>query len=254
MLILSKIVSVFLNPLLWVVVVLIWAVFTRNEKRKKICCIAGIIMLLFFSNGFILNKLILAYQPKRYELRNNETFSAGILLGGFAGMNKRDHQTYYSDHADRFIQAAELYKTGHIRKIIIAAGDASILDKNDVREADFAQQQLINLGIPAADIFADRNSRNTAENAANAKAIIDSMHFSPPYLLITSALHMPRAQRTFEKAGLQIQAFPCAFQVTPMEKYAFADYFIPSAGTIKTWSFFLREILGLIVYKVTGRG
>jgi uncharacterized SAM-binding protein YcdF (DUF218 family) len=214
----------------------------------------GIIMLLFFGNGFILNKLVMAYQPEKYELRNNEIFSAGILLGGFAGMNKRDHQTYYSDHADRFIQAAELYKTGHIKKIIIAAGDASIFDKSDFREADFARQQLINLGIPTADIFADRNSRNTAENAANAKAIIDSMRFSPPYLLITSALHMPRAQRTFEKAGLQIQAFPCAFQVTPMEKYAFADYFIPSGGTIKTWGFFLREIVGMMVYKITGRG
>lgn len=254
MLILSKIVTAILNPLLWIVLVFVWGIFSKNEKRKKRCHIAGVIMLLLFSNNFIINKLFIAYQPEKIELRQEETFSAGILLGGFAGMNKKDNKTYFNESADRFIQTAELYKTGHIRKIIIAAGDASILNKKVFREAEFARQQLINLGIPSGDIFADPDSRNTAENAGNAKRIIDSMHFAPPYLLISSALHIPRAKKTFEKAGLQIKAFPCAYMVTPIEKYAFADYILPSGGAIRNWSLFLREIVGQLVYKITERG
>lgn len=253
MLVLSKIVTACLNPLLWIVLIFLWGIFTKNEKRKKRCHISGIILLLLFSNNFIINKLIMAYQPEKIELRPEETFSAGILLGGFAGMNKKDNKTYFNESADRFIQTAELYKTGHIRKIIIAAGDASILNKKAFREADFARQQLINLGIPPADIFADPDSRNTAENASNAKRIIDSLHFAPPYLLITSALHIPRAKKTFEKAGLQIQAFPCAFLATPIDKYAIAENIIPSGVAIRNWSFFLREIVGQVVYKISGR-
>lgn len=254
MLILSKIATALLNPLLWIVLIFLWGLFTKNEKRKKRCYISGIILLLLFSNNFIINKLIVAYQPAKVELQQGETFSAGILLGGFAGMNKSDYKTYFNESADRFIQTAELYKTGHIKKIIIAAGDASILNKKAFREADFARRQLINLGIPPGDIFADRDSRNTAENAANAKHIIDSLRFAPPYLLITSALHIPRAKKTFEKAGMQIQAFPCAYLATPIEKYAFADYIIPSGGAVRNWGLFLREIAGQVVYKITGRG
>ncbi|MFT3705987.1 MAG: YdcF family protein [Agriterribacter sp.] len=254
MFILSKLLTFLLNPMLWVIFFLLWGLFTKKEKRKKKCYITAVALLFFFSNPFIIKKLILLYQAERYDLKPGEVYSAGILLGGFSGMNKTDNKTYFNENGDRFIQTAELYKTGHIKKIIVAAGDASIINKNDFREADFAQQQLVNLGIPPADIWIDRDSRNTAENAVNAKKIIDSVHLTPPFLLITSAIHLPRAQKTFTKAGVTVRGYPCAFMVTPFESYAFEDYVIPSGGAMKNWSIYLREVVGMLMYKLTGKG
>ena len=211
-------------------------------------------MLLFFTNPFIINKLILAYQPKKVTLRTDENYSAGILLGGFAGMNKTDHQTYFSEQSDRFIQAMLLYKTGHIKKIIVAAGDGSVFNRGDFREGDFVQKQLISMGISATDIAVDRNSRNTAENAINAKKIIDSLRLSPPYVLITSALHIPRAQKTFTKAGIEVIPYPAAFFVRPPDSVVPTDYILPSANALKNWDMYLREITGSLMYWITGRG
>lgn len=211
-------------------------------------------MLFFFTNPWIIKKLILAYQPEKYTLQQGEQYSTGIVLGGFAGMNKTDHKTYFGESADRFLQTALLYKEGHIKKIIIAAGDPAIINKNDFREADFAKDQFIQLGIPAADIFTDRNSKNTAENAANSKKIIDSIGLQAPYLLITSAMHMPRSVRTFEKAGLNIKPYPCAYTTTAFQKFALDDYILPSASALRDWNGYLKEVVGSIMYKLLGKG
>ena len=254
MFVISKLVIVLLSPILWILFVFVWGLFSKKAARKKRCYIAGIIMLLFFTNPFIINKLILAYQPKKVTLRTDENYSAGILLGGFAGMNKTDHQTYFSEQSDRFIQAMLLYKTGHIKKIIVAAGDGSVFNRGDFREGDFVQEQLIAMGISATDIAVDRDSRNTAENAINAKKIIDSLRLSPPYVLITSALHIPSAQKTFTKAGIEVIPYPAAFFVRPPDSVVPTDYILPSANALKNWDMYLREITGSLLYWITGRG
>jgi len=65
---------------------------------------------------------------------------------------------------------------------------------------------------------------------------------------------MPRAERTFKKAGLDIKGFPCAYAITPLEAFAVEDYIIPSAGAIRNWSIYLREVTGMLAYKLLGRG
>ncbi|HTN06869.1 YdcF family protein [Agriterribacter sp.] len=250
----SKLVIVLLSPILWIVIVFVWGWLSKKATRKKRCYIAGTIMLLFFTNPFIISQLILVYQPKKATFAAVQNYSTGILLGGFAGRNKTDQQTYFSEQSDRFIQAALLYKTGHIKKIIVAAGDGSVFNRGDFREGDFVQEQLIAMGIPAADIAVDRDSRNTAENAANAKKIIDSLHLPPPYLLVTSAMHMPRAQKTFIKAGIEVIPYPAAFFVRPPDSVVPTDYILPSANALRNWDMYLREVTGSLMYWITGRG
>jgi len=250
---LSKLVIVLLSPILWIVILFLWGLISKKPIRKKRCYVSGIILLLFFSNPFIIKKLILAYQPEKVALKEGENFSAGILLGGFAGKNKRDQQAYFNEHSDRFIQTALLYQTGHLSKVIIAAGDGTVFNRDDFREGDFIKQQLEAIGVPDSALALDRDSRNTAENAINAKRIIDSLHLPPPYLLITSAIHMPRAKRTFEKAGLAVTAYPAAFTVMPMDSVIPTDYFLPSAKSLRDWEMYLREMVGSLMYRMAGR-
>lgn len=254
MFIISKLAIELLRPILWIIAVFLWGWFNKNPSRKKRAYIAGIVMLLFFTNPFIINRLILGYQPAKKTLDTNDTYSAGILLGGFSGKNKADQQVYFSDHSDRFIQTALLYKTGHIQKIIIAAGDGTVFNRDTFREGDFIRDQLIAIGIPEKDIALDRNSRNTAENAAFTKIIIDSLQLPPPYLLITSAIHIPRSKRAFTKAGLAVVPYPAAFSVQPPDGVIISDYFIPSTKALQNWEMLLREIIGSLIYWISGKG
>lgn len=254
MFIISKLVIELLKPVLWIILVFLCGWFSKTDSRKKKYYTAGIIMLLFFTNPFIINKLVLSYQPEKVTLGANDNYSAGIVLGGFAGKNKTDQQTYFSEQSDRFIQTALLYKTGHIQKIIIAAGDGTVFNRDSFREGDFIREQLMAMDIPGEAIALDRNSRNTAENAAFAKTIIDSLQLLPPYLLITSAIHIPRAKRAFTKAGLIVTPYPAAFSVQPPDGMIFTGYFIPSANALKIWDMYLREIIGSLMYRATGKG
>lgn len=215
--------------------------------------VTAIIMLLFFSNPFIINKLIVAYQPAKVVLANNEVYSAGILLGGFSGMNEADQETYFNESGDRFIQAAQLYKSGHIKTIIMAGGNANIFKDKTFKEADFAREQFIQLSIPDTAIFTDRDSKNTVENAINAKHILDSLKLPPPYLLVTSAIHMPRALQTFQKQGVQVKAFPAAYSIKPMNSWYPDDVLVPSTDALRSWQVYLREVVGKVMYKVTGK-
>lgn len=253
MFITGKLLIILLNPLLWIVCIFLYARFTRKEPNKKRAYLTGIALLLFFSNPLVIDKLTIAYQAKRYSLEKNETYSAGILLGGFVGLNKADNQVYFGENSDRFIQASQLYATGHIKKIIIAAGSGEVFTNTPFREADYVFEQLTNLCISREDVFADRDSRNTFENALNAKRIIDSLHLPPPYLLITSAIHIPRAVATFEKAGLTVKPFPAAFYIKPDKGFKH-DYFIPSPKALENWNTLIKEVVGNILYRILGRG
>src|SRR5437764_4402779 len=196
MFVLLKFMLLFFRPIIWIIIIFFIALFSRNEKRKRSLFKCGLFLLLFFSNPIIIRQIIQWYEVKPVSLSPSDRYIAGIVLGGFVSYNKTDDKGYFNNASDRFIQTALLYKTGHISKIVIAAGNGYMV-KHDFKEADFIKQHLIELGIPSGDIFTDPFSRNTQENADNSKRIVDSVHLQPPFLLISSALHLPRAKIAF---------------------------------------------------------
>ncbi len=253
MFVLLKILLFFLRPVVWIVVVFLLAYFTKNQKRKTILFKTGLLLLLFFTNPFIIRKMISVYETAPVQLASNAKYNAGIVLGGFVSYNKKDERGYFNPASDRFIQTALLYKKGHINKIIVAAGNGYMV-KHDFREADFIKQHLVDLGIPADDILTDPLSRNTFENATNAKGLADSVHLQGPFLLISSAMHLPRAKQAFLKQGMNVMPYPCDFDSKNVGNNFIEDYLLPSGLALNKWDNFIKEIAGITVYKITGKG
>jgi uncharacterized SAM-binding protein YcdF (DUF218 family) len=180
-------------------------------------------------------------------------YNAGILLGGMVSYNKYDDQGYFNTAADRFIQTALLYKTGHINNVIVAGGNGYIT-KNNFREALFIKQRLTELGIPSEQIFTDTSSRNTLENARFSKNIIDSFRIRGPHLLISSAMHLPRAQMVFKNVGINADLYPCDFVSKWISNNFIEDYILPSSSALNEWDNWIKEIVGITTYKITGKG
>lgn len=249
MFLLSKIVGFLLNPLLWIILLAIIGLITKKPDRKRKIFISSLVLFLFFSNSFIIIILVNRLQAKKVELTKNETFTAGILLGGFVSYDEKAQQAYFNGSCDRFIQTARLYNLGHIKKVVVTGGNA-IFVKGSYSEADFVVQNLLDLGIPATDIVSERKAKNTVENASFTKSMLDSMQLQQPYLLITSATHIPRATNVFENAGMQVKPFPCAYSVLPGDAKFTWQSLIPSSQALDLWQVYLKELVGLMT---TGR-
>lgn len=249
--ILSKLLNFLISPFNWLIIFTLIALLTKNITRKKRFAILSISWFIFFTNPFIIHRLTLAWQQPKKVLAQNETFSTGIVLAGFISFNYKDSQGYYGQASDRFIQALRLYKLGHIKKILITGGSGSLW-KQQYKEADFVKDQLLEYGIPLQDIIAENQSKNTFENAANSKKILDSLHIPGPYLLITSALHMKRSIQVFSKAGLLCVPYPANF-IAIDNPPTVASVLMPSSGAFTGWDLLLKEVIGLAVYKITGK-
>ena len=248
--ILSKILFFLLIPFWWVIILLIWMRLTKKPKLKKRLLVLALIITIVFTNLYLYRILVFSWQVSPVTLSANKTYEAGIVLGGMAGYDKNG-RGYFGNNADRFIQVANLYHQGIIKKIIVSGGKGT-LSQDEPAESFFLHTQFIANGIKDSDIIIESRSRNTFENAVYSKRITDSLHLQPPFILVTSALHMKRSASVFKKAGFDCISFPCDYKVNP-EKFSLEDCIIPNISLLNEWSNFIKEVVGLYVYKLTGK-
>lgn len=244
---LSKVFYIFLSPFNWIIGLLIWRYICTSNRLRRRLGIAAVIIFLVFSNEYIYSTACLAWQPSPVELKPH-VYNTGIVLGGLTSVDKNS-RSYFRGAADRFIQANKLYHQDAIEKIIVSGG---WVNSEKEKEANFIRSQLIASGTPANDIIVEDKSRNTYENALFTKIIIDSLKLQGPFVLITSALHMPRASSIFKKAGVQVIGYPCNYMVIEKE-FNFLDYVWPDVDVLMQWQTFLKEVVGLTIYKLTGK-
>lgn len=245
----SQLVSFLLSPLLWIVLLVILRYFLNRPGLRRKCSWAAVIIFLVFSNQFLLESYARYWQPPPKDLNVDSAYSCGILLGGFGSPDARDNSGYFNQNADRFIQALKLYKLGKIRTVLVNGGNGK-QDVSQFNEAAWTRNQLQIMGVPDSVVLFEDQSANTADNAANARKLLDSARLKPPYVLITSAFHMPRASLIYKNAGLPHVAFPCNYTVGK-GKFSFWDL-VPDPNIIHEWNPFLKEAVGYWIYRVKG--
>lgn len=249
--ILSKVLNFFTNPLVIVFVFFILSLFSKNNKLKKRFFWVAISLLIFFSNDFIANEVMGAWEirPTPYAEIKKE-YEWGIVLTGVTANDKiPDDRIYFHHGADRVVHTVELYKKGIIKKIMISGGDGRLVTKAR-NEADELLKAMILMGIPLNDIATENESRNTHESAVNVKGLLKTEEVGR-YLLITSAFHMRRSAACFKKEGFAVDTFSCDFYTHP--RYFTPDIlFIPKADAIMVWQKIFKEWAGMIAYKIAG--
>lgn len=248
--ILSKLLFFLLIPFTWIMVLLVWIYFTKSAKLKRRLTILTIGITIIFSSPWLYKKATLAWQFPKKTLAAQEQYEVGILLTGMVLFDKYN-EGFFGSSSDRFIQTATLYHTGKIKKILLTGGSGSLLYDYPA-EAEYLKNALVSNAVPEKDIIVEPLSRNTYENAIFSKKIIDSLQLKPPFLVITSAFHMRRSSAVFKKAGIAFETYPCDYKVIE-GKFSFDDLLIPDAKLLSNWSELLKEIIGLAVYKITGK-
>lgn len=248
--ILSKIIGLFITPIVWIVGLFIWGILSRNKNRKRKLMSIGISLLLFFSNTFIFHEFIRHWEQPAINHKHIETkYNYGIVLSGMTWYNSEAKRITFMRSSDRIWQAVQLYHEGIIDKILITGGAAEFFGRDTVESA-ILKEFLINTNIPSNDIITEELSRNTHENAAFTAQLIQK-DSCPNLLLITSAMHMHRANKCFIKNGLQCDIYPTD-HYSGARDFNIDNLLIPSAKTLADWHAFIHELLGIISYKIAG--
>lgn len=249
----SKIFGILLNPMLWIVCTMVFAMATGKPALRRRSMWAALAMTLFFSNGWIVKNLVSLYSAKPMPMRVGETYEAGILLSGMAGYDAEADMGYFMQDADRFIQALRLHRSGHIRRIIVVGGQGDPFARHSFVEAGFLAGKLKELGVPAEDIAWEGNSRNTLENAREARRLADSLGLKGRLVLVTSAYHMPRSLWIFRSQGFDVRPYPAYYITKPSgDRFSWRSM-VPTPNAMDLWRILLHELTGSAFARM-GRG
>lgn len=174
-----------------------------------------------------------------------------IVLGG--GVDELLTATYEQPAlnyaAERMTEAVALARRYPQAKLVFTGG-SGIADQDQLRlkEADVAQKLFMALGIEASRIILESNSRNTYENAVNTQRIVQPQP-DQSWLLITSAMHMPRSVGIFRKIGWQVIPYPTDYRVIAGQRQPnlwFAEKLMIIDAASKEW-------VGLLSYYLLGQ-
>ena len=88
-------------------------------------------------------------------------------------------------------------------------------------------------------------SIDTKTNASN----IATLGIAEPFILVTSAYHMPRAMLSFAKTEMQALAAPTDYRAK-RSTFSWAD-FLPDASDLEISRIALHEYIGLLYYRLT---
>lgn len=251
--ILSKVLYFLIKPIVWLALLLLYALFGKKPKWKKRSLKVGVLLFFLFSNHFLFNQVALLWEVKSLRATTTmPTYDIGILLGGYSNLNlSPSHDRHnFSDRGNRLTQTLELYYKGKIKKILLTGGSGRLLGY-EASEAILVGAYLNDMGIPEEDIILEPDSRNTFENALNTSKIIRNQYNSSSCLLITSAWHMRRAEGCFNKTGLAVTPY-CADYLGEIRHFAPESILLPDRKGFYHWEILIKEWLGYFFYWVKG--
>jgi uncharacterized SAM-binding protein YcdF (DUF218 family) len=249
---LSKILNYLAMPLVIISILLIISFAVRNQKWKRKFFIFGLVLLLFFTNEFIANEFIKAWEIAPIPFKDlSKHYKYGILLSGVtrSSMEPSD-RIYFQRGADRVTHSLQLYKLGIIDKILVSGGSGQLIDSGH-READQIASALIMMGVNPEDIVTENKSRNTHESSLEVKAILRKEVEPEDCLLITSAYHMRRSRACFAKIDWPVDTFTTDF-LSHTRKFTLDILIVPKIDGLWMWNTMIKEWVGCAAYWVAG--
>ena len=247
MIYLHKLLPLIASPLFLVISLLLCGVISR---RRSISLFAvGILVLC--SLPIISNKLI-SQLEKDYVLRpadSAQTADAVVVLSGMVHTIRGSDGLVYEwgEASDRIFAGIQLMIEQKAPRLVLTGG--KLPWSVGIPEGEYLKEIAIKYGISEHSIQITENVQNTDQEAKAVASLLKQR--DPKIILVTSAFHMPRAQKVFEASGLLVIPFPVDF-LTGAKQTTIID-FMPNAEALSKTSFVIREIIGRLYYHLKYR-
>lgn len=253
--ILSKTVALLLRPSVFIVLIGLAGLvllLTRFRRTGQRLTIASFVLLVIAGVSPLADALTHTLERRFPKWDASRGAPDGIVvLGGAISprLSRRHGEPIIGEDAGRITAIARLARDYPNARIIYSGGDGTLRAK-DGSEAQYLQPLLDSFGVAKERVMLEPRSRNTAENAAFSKVVV-SPKPGERWLLVTSALHMPRSVGAFRQAGFPVEAYPVAWRTDVKYRY------LPSLtiGTnLARLDSAMNEYVGLLAYWLTGQG
>ena len=256
MLLIVKILAQFVYPLLTALLlgviagILLW----RGRRRGGgLLLVAALGWLWLWSTPAFSDWLRATLEQRNRPVLVSQTPGADaiVVLGGAVSAAAPPERPYPDLGAatDRIWHAARLYQGGKAPWILVSGGNLS-WNGIDRPEADVMSELLQQLGVPATAIQQESRSRTTRENRDNSLPLLRARGVRS-ILLVTSALHMPRALALFRATDLQVIPAPTDVEAIQRDN-AHPLRWLPDAQALADSSRAFKEYLGRWVDRLVG--
>jgi len=258
---LSKLLPLFVYPLGLSCILLILALALRKRRKwRQGLLIAATLLLWLASNRWVSYALARSLEWQNLPSDSTPRAEVIVLLGG--GTESADSprpMTEVNSAGDRVLYAAQLYKDGAAPVILASGGNLGFSTARGTTPAQEMSDLLILTGVPEDAIWQQAKSQNTYKDAVYSAEILKENEVTN-VILVTSAMHMPRAKALFEKQGITVIPAPVDFTITEQNwqstfKPGFGEaliYILPNASSLGLTTNVLKEYFGLLVYGLRG--
>ena len=176
-------------------IALLW--FSRFQRTGKLCVSLGWLLLLLLSLQPVADSLLKPIEDKYPTWRDEKRVQYVVVLGGGYTWNPNwaPSSNLINNSLPRLTEGIRLWYENPGSKLIFTGAAAKT---NPVSTAEAGARVAESLGIPRSEIIVLDKPKDTEEEAAAVKEAIGDA----PFLLVTSASHLPRAMIFFRRAGL----------------------------------------------------
>lgn len=239
---LSKLLSAFTQPFTWVAVLFLLALWWQScrpvaARRALVAALASGLLVGWLPLPDTLLRYLENWHtaPEAVAAGQLQSYTGLVVLGG--GIERmplwlgRD-PVIRDNSAERMKVPVTLVRRHVHLRLLFTGGDG----------------ELWSQGVPPERMLFERAARTTYENAILSAAMPD-VNKTQPWLLVTSAWHMPRALATFRAAGWNVTPYPVDYRTgshTPWTEYSLGR------GVLR-WQTLLHEVVGLAAYAMAGR-
>ncbi len=246
----SKILPLIISPL-GLVIILLFLFFIR-EKKEFIY--SALIFLIVFSNGVISGTFLklLEFPWKRIDYSSLNYADGIVVLSSGRHLPPGNTKVIEWQDPDRFLAGINLYRANKSKRLIFTGGINPFGPKLPP-EGDIYLNEAILMGIPKKSLFTTIPVFNTFQEAkAISKLLnVEIASAQKKIILVTSAFHMQRAKKIFEKEGILVIPFPVDFKSEKRFSSILRNpiKWMPSSHHLKESTIAIREIIGRIIYK-----
>lgn len=245
---LSKVFGFFLQPSSFLFLLLpvgLGISLTRWKRTGGVVIVFAIVCLIVLGFSPVARLLILPLEQhfSQPPMQFTGPEPTGIVvLGGALESEVTKTRGLFSFNAEgeRFTEAATLARRFPQARLVISTS----LPGYDERAF------MKGLGIAEERVIVERPSSNTHENAVYGKKVAQPKP-GERWLLVTSAVKMPRAIGCFRKVGFDVEPWPVDYRTAGWsDAWRFFDQ--PGVG-LNYADLAVKEWIGLVVYWLTGR-
>lgn len=180
--------------LMGLALLLLW--FTRWQKSGKTIFTLSWLFLLLFSLQPVADRLLRPIEAEYQTYRGNDPVSYIVVLGGGYTYNPAwaPSSNLLGNSLPRVTEGVRLYLAHPGARMVFTGASGGRMQSNAATAALVAES----LGVPRSDMVILGEPRDTEQEAAQVAKLVGEQ----PFILVTSANHLPRAMRFFEAKGL----------------------------------------------------